>query len=210
MAKRKADNFIASDDEDDGDFDETGQSAQSEQDEKPKSPSRKVCPLALTRTFLILCRQPTTQKSRTTVKNESNDDEVEASLKKKPKSAKVLFLTTAPKILTNRLAPLKEPKIESESPDGADIAIHSTPEGDKYLDLGKKKRATVRTFKGSYLQLWSTSCPPNDIRSYEGNMLLDIREFYGTDGDEKPGKKGISLSIEQASPPTHLHLKNRH
>lgn len=41
MAKRKADNFIASDDEDNGDFDETGQSAQSEQDEKPKS--RKVC-----------------------------------------------------------------------------------------------------------------------------------------------------------------------
>jgi hypothetical protein len=43
--------------------------------------------------------------------------------------------------------------------------------------LGKKKRATVRSFKGT--------------------DLLDIREFYGADGDEKPGKKGISLTREQ-------------
>jgi hypothetical protein len=32
-----------------------------------------------------------------------------------------------------------------------------------------------------------------------GNTFLDIREFYGVDGDEKPGKKGISLTIEQVS-----------
>ncbi|XP_006461107.1 hypothetical protein AGABI2DRAFT_70431, partial [Agaricus bisporus var. bisporus H97] len=50
-------------------------------------------------------------------------------------------------------------------------------EGDKYIDLGKKKRATVRSFK--------------DI------PLLDIREFYGTGSEEKPGKKGISLTLEQ-------------
>jgi hypothetical protein len=39
----------------------------------------------------------------------------------------------------------------------------------------------------------------------EGNTLLDIREFYGADGDEKPGKKGISLSIEQASLLVHIY-----
>lgn len=51
-------------------------------------------------------------------------------------------------------------------------------EGDKYFDLGKKKRAVVRSFKGV--------------------ALLDIREYYGEPGEEKPGKKGISLNLDQA------------
>ncbi|KAF7783126.1 hypothetical protein Agabi119p4_2502 [Agaricus bisporus var. burnettii] len=55
-------------------------------------------------------------------------------------------------------------------------SVHKSVEGDKYIDLGKKKRATVRSFK--------------DI------PLLDIREFYGTGSEEKPGKKGISLTLE--------------
>ena len=50
-------------------------------------------------------------------------------------------------------------------------------EGDKYIDLGKKKRAVVRSFKGV--------------------ALLDIREYYGEPGEEKPGKKGISLNLDQ-------------
>ena len=56
-------------------------------------------------------------------------------------------------------------------------AVQQNSEGDKYIDLGKKKRATVRCFK--------------DI------PLLDIREFYGAGSGEKPGKKGISLNLEQ-------------
>ncbi|KXN90584.1 RNA polymerase II transcriptional coactivator SUB1 [Leucoagaricus sp. SymC.cos] len=55
--------------------------------------------------------------------------------------------------------------------------IQRNSDGEKYIDLGKKKRATVRSFK--------------DI------PLLDIREFYGTGSGEKPGKKGISLTLEQ-------------
>ena len=27
--------------------------------------------------------------------------------------------------------------------------------------------------------------------------MIDIREFYGEEGDEKPGKKGISLNLDQ-------------
>ncbi|KAF8829210.1 hypothetical protein HHX47_DHR3001196 [Lentinula edodes] len=56
--------------------------------------------------------------------------------------------------------------------------IKESPEGDKYIDLGKKKRATVRSFKGS--------------------TFVDIREFYGdTEQSMKPGKKGISLALDQ-------------
>ncbi|KAF5370667.1 hypothetical protein D9758_001817 [Tetrapyrgos nigripes] len=58
-----------------------------------------------------------------------------------------------------------------------DPKILMSSEGEKYVDLGKKKRTTVRSFKGK--------------------TFIDIREFYGDDGNEKPGKKGISLSPEQ-------------
>ncbi|KAK0226101.1 transcriptional Coactivator p15-domain-containing protein [Armillaria fumosa] len=68
-------------------------------------------------------------------------------------------------------------KTLNDSPSDAEVVVHKTSDGDKYIDLGKKKRATVRSFKGM--------------------PLLDIREFYGQEGEEKPGKKGISLSLEQ-------------
>ncbi|AOA62549.1 Transcriptional coactivator [Komagataella phaffii CBS 7435] len=45
------------------------------------------------------------------------------------------------------------------------------------IDLGKKKQVTVRNFKGV--------------------KLVDIREFYTTsEGELRPGKKGISLTEE--------------
>ncbi|KAJ7703166.1 transcriptional Coactivator p15-domain-containing protein, partial [Mycena rosella] len=54
-------------------------------------------------------------------------------------------------------------------------------EGEKFIDLGKNKRATVRRFKGT--------------------TLIDIREFYldKASGEQKPGKKGISLGLDQVS-----------
>ncbi|KAH9963907.1 transcriptional Coactivator p15-domain-containing protein [Russula dissimulans] len=78
---------------------------------------------------------------------------------------------------------VKKPRISSPS-DGSDadpkddkLKLRKNSEGDAYVDLGKRKRVTVRSFKGQ--------------------TLVDIREYYGDDGDEKPGKKGISLSVEQ-------------
>ncbi|KIK67398.1 hypothetical protein GYMLUDRAFT_868852 [Collybiopsis luxurians FD-317 M1] len=57
-------------------------------------------------------------------------------------------------------------------------SMKKNSEGDHYIDLGKNKRATVRTFKGS--------------------TGVDIREYYGnSESDMKPGKKGIYLTVEQ-------------
>ncbi|KAI9511133.1 transcriptional Coactivator p15-domain-containing protein [Russula earlei] len=78
---------------------------------------------------------------------------------------------------------VKKPRISLQSNDGnsdfeeSRTKLQTNDEGERYVDLGKKKRATVRTFKGM--------------------TLVDIREYYGTEGDEKPGKKGISLTVEQ-------------
>ncbi|GAA6047378.1 hypothetical protein JCM3770_001274 [Rhodotorula araucariae] len=48
--------------------------------------------------------------------------------------------------------------------------------GDKYVDLGKNKRAVVSNFKGK--------------------TLIQIREYYNDAGEWKPGKKGIALPVE--------------
>jgi hypothetical protein len=66
---------------------------------------------------------------------------------------------------------LKSPENEKKTLKNAD--------GDNYWNLGGMKRVTARKWK---------------------NMkLLDLREFYKDKetGDDKPGKKGISLTSEQ-------------
>jgi hypothetical protein len=50
-------------------------------------------------------------------------------------------------------------------------------DGEIYFELTSRRRVTVRRWKAS--------------------TLIDIREFWGDDGDLKPGKKGISLTLDQ-------------
>ncbi|EAW06263.1 transcriptional coactivator p15/PC4 family protein [Aspergillus clavatus NRRL 1] len=51
--------------------------------------------------------------------------------------------------------------------------------GDKFWELSKMRRVTVSSFRGK--------------------TFINIREYYERDGQELPGKKGISLPIDQFS-----------
>ncbi|KJA19904.1 hypothetical protein HYPSUDRAFT_43785 [Hypholoma sublateritium FD-334 SS-4] len=86
---------------------------------------------------------------------------------------------TAPTIKKPKFEANKESTSKQDLTDdnSNEIKVLVNAEGDKYIDLGKKRRAVVRSFKGV--------------------ALLDIREYYGEPGEEKPGKKGISLNLDQ-------------
>ncbi|KAK0504587.1 transcriptional Coactivator p15-domain-containing protein [Armillaria luteobubalina] len=124
--------------------------------------------------------EPKSKRTKAKKNSDSSDEDAPSTVKgkskprgKKAKKAKESGVEDEPMELKSK-ATKKTPK---DSPSDAEVVVHNTSDGDKYIDLGKKKRATVRSFKGM--------------------SLLDIREFYGQEGEEKPGKKGISLSLEQ-------------
>ncbi|KAI7216856.1 hypothetical protein KC333_g4576 [Hortaea werneckii] len=55
--------------------------------------------------------------------------------------------------------------------------MHKDDDGNEFWEISGKRRVQVSTFKGS--------------------TFVGIREFYEKDGKMLPGKKGISLSVDQ-------------
>lgn len=109
---------------------------------------------------------------------EFEDEASDAPISQRPSLKKKAAAPTIkkPKFEANKESTSQREKTDTSDNPG-DIKVLVNAEGDKYIDLGKKKRAVVRSFKGV--------------------ALLDIREYYGEPGEEKPGKKGISLNLDQ-------------
>ncbi|KAI7090518.1 hypothetical protein KC356_g1481 [Hortaea werneckii] len=59
----------------------------------------------------------------------------------------------------------------------AHTEMHTDDDGNEFWEISGKRRVQVSTFKGS--------------------TFVGIREFYEKDGKMLPGKKGISLSVDQ-------------
>ncbi|CAL1707512.1 unnamed protein product [Somion occarium] len=138
---------------------EESSAAETSESEPVKKPS-KSAPKRNTRA------SKSKKRSETEDEDEDEDEEEEKPAPKKQKLDKG-------KVKAVKKSSSNEPK-EDET-DGS--AIRTDKDGSKYVELGKKRRAAVREFKGV--------------------VYLDIREFYEKGGEELPGKKGISLNLEQ-------------
>jgi hypothetical protein len=82
------------------------------------------------------------------------------------------------RILQDEIEEADSTEIAESSESNDSESFKKDGEGNTYFELTSTRRVT--------------------IKKWQGKVLVDIREFYSDPtGEQKPGKKGISLSIEQ-------------
>jgi hypothetical protein len=103
-----------------------------------------------------------------------------------------------------------EEEDEDEEFDGQeeDSPVQKNDQGELFFELGNKKRCTIRSFKGNTLiDIREVSTFPAIFKAYRPQISFLILvlistvsrflQFYEKDGKSMPGKKGISLNIQQ-------------
>ncbi|KAJ5815289.1 hypothetical protein N7474_007066 [Penicillium riverlandense] len=83
--------------------------------------------------------------------------------------------------MTSRKRSSGDDLVEDNSHKKAKVSHRDTSKvdsnGDRYWEISKMRRVTVSSFRGK--------------------TLVNVREYYEKDGQELPGKKGISMPVDQ-------------
>ncbi|KAF8509993.1 hypothetical protein BU17DRAFT_70232 [Hysterangium stoloniferum] len=92
-----------------------------------------------------------------------------------------------------------DPSKKAKLDDGtASVELEKDDEGNYYLDLGNKKRASVSVFKGKPLVNIREVTSYAEFSLAYKPILTSSNQFYADkSGELKPGKKGITLSPAQ-------------
>jgi hypothetical protein len=150
-------------------------------------------------------RRATSDEDDEAHQSASEEETVKKSKKTPAKSEKKAKATTLMRVTADfptysrlQAQPSKKQKKGKESA-GADGGVKTNEEGDKYVELGRNRRATVRVFKGTSFRLDAVRLSRNDADHHLGIPLIDIREYFDSGGEPKPGKKGISLKLEEVN-----------
>eukprot|EP00005_Dracoamoeba_jomungandri_P001655 CAMPEP_0174252946 /NCGR_PEP_ID=MMETSP0439-20130205/2325_1 /TAXON_ID=0 /ORGANISM="Stereomyxa ramosa, Strain Chinc5" /LENGTH=114 /DNA_ID=CAMNT_0015333677 /DNA_START=99 /DNA_END=441 /DNA_ORIENTATION=- len=85
--------------------------------------------------------------------------------------------------------------VSSDRYDSDDSAIEDSSDEETKTEKKPKKKPAKKEKKEGEWQL-STNRKVT-VSKWRNQTKIDIREYYEKDGELKPGRKGISLSIEQ-------------
>ncbi|CAD0018791.1 unnamed protein product [Aureobasidium pullulans] len=94
-------------------------------------------------------------------------------------------------------APKSNKRAKTSQPISKDKQLDD--DGNPYWELSGKRRVTLSEFKKMHLVSTFPLLENCDKSNPHAHLQINIREYYEKDGKMLPGKKGISLSLEQFS-----------